>query len=213
MRYDPEQRKEGKAMTTKKAEEANLLTYIVTGDKDMMQLVSDKTFMYSPGNSFKPKIIYDREKVISKWGVGPEGIVEMLSLVGDTSDNIPGIDGVGPKTAKKLLEKYKNIDTILKNAESAGNKRVVEGLKKGKDLIHLSKELATIDCNVPIDFHIEEFLRKTMETEKLQESFKELEMFSLLSQIDNFSDVIPSLLSKFVSFSFPGLLAVSNTSP
>ena len=91
----------------KKAEQAGLVTYMVTGDKDMMQLVSETTFMYSPGNRFKPTTIYDKAKVKEKWGVGPEGIIDMLALVGDTSDNVPGVDGVGPNTARNLLAEYK----------------------------------------------------------------------------------------------------------
>ena len=87
------------------------------------------------GNSFKPTTIYDKVKVKEKWGVGPEGIIDMLALVGDSSDNVPGIDGVGPKTAKKLLDEYQNIENIIKNAENAKNKRVREGLLNGKELI------------------------------------------------------------------------------
>ena len=124
----------------KKAEKAGLLTYLVTGDKDMMQLVSETTFMYSPGNRFKPTTIYDKTKVKEKWGVGPDGIIEMLALVGDVSDNVPGIDGVGPKTARKLLDQYKNIETILEHADEAKNKRVREGLQNGKELVYLSRE-------------------------------------------------------------------------
>ena len=171
----------------KKAEQAGLVTYMVTGDKDMMQLVSETTFMYSPGNRFKPTTIYDKIKVKEKWGVGPDGIIDMLALVGDTSDNVPGVDGVGPKTAKKLLDQYKDIETILEHADEAKNKRVREGLHNGRDLVHLSRELVTIHCDVPVEFHIEELIRKDMDGEALTYDFQDLEMYSLITQVDALS--------------------------
>ncbi|MCS5624625.1 MAG: DNA polymerase I [Candidatus Marinimicrobia bacterium] len=171
----------------KKAEQAGLVTYMVTGDKDMMQLVSETTFMYSPGNRFKPTTIYDKIKVKEKWGVGPDGIIDMLALVGDTSDNVPGVDGVGPKTAKKLLDQYKNIETILEHADEAKNKRVREGLQNGRDLVHLSRELVTIHCDVPVEFHIEELIRKDMDGEALTYDFQDLEMYSLITQVEALS--------------------------
>ena len=171
----------------KKAELAGLETFIVTGDKDMMQLVSESTFMYSPGNSFKPTTIYDKAKVKEKWGVGPEGIIDMLALVGDTSDNIPGVDGVGPKTARKLLDEYKDIETILEHADEAKNKRVRAGLQNGKDLVHLSRELVTIDCEVPIEFHIEDLIKVDFNLEALSKDFQDLEMYSLVTQAEALS--------------------------
>ena len=172
----------------KKAEQAGLVTYLVTGDKDMMQLVSETTFMYTPGNKFKPTTIYDKAKVKEKWGVDPDGIIEMLALVGDTSDNVPGIDGVGPKTARKLLDEYKNIETILEHADEAKNKRVRQGLQKGKDLVHLSRELVTIHCNVPIEFHVEELIRSKMDVDTLTDDFQDLEMYSLITQAEAFAE-------------------------
>jgi len=171
----------------KKAEQAGLVTYMVTGDKDMMQLVSEATFMYSPGNRFKPTTIYDKIKVKEKWGVGPDGIIDMLALVGDTSDNVPGVDGVGPKTAKKLLDQYKDIETILEHADEAKNKRVREGLQNGRDLVHLSRELVTIHCDVPVEFHIEELIRKDMDGEALTHDFQDIEMYSLITQVEALS--------------------------
>ena len=171
----------------KKAEQAGLVTYMVTGDKDMMQLVSETTFMYSPGNRFKPTTIYDKIKVKDKWGVGPDGIIDMLALWGYTSDNVPGVDGVGPKTAKKLLDQYKDIETILEHADEAKNKRVREGLQNGRDLVHLSRELVTIHCDVPVEFHIEELIRKDMDGEALTYDFQDLEMYSLITQVEALS--------------------------
>ena len=86
--------------------EHNIDTYIVSGDKDFMQLVNNNTFVYSLGNRFKPTTIYDEQKVNDKWGVAPNKIIEFLALMGDTSDNIPGVEGVGRKTANVVLGNY-----------------------------------------------------------------------------------------------------------
>ncbi len=112
----------------------------------------------------------------------------MLALVGDTSDNIPGVDGVGPKTARKLLDEYKDIETILEHADEAKNKRVRTGLQNGKDLVHLSRELVTIDCEVPIEFHIEDLMKVDFNIEALSKDFQDLEMYSLVTQAEALSE-------------------------
>ena len=174
----------------KKAEKEGLQTYIVTGDKDMMQLVNDFTFVYTPGNRFKPTTVYDAKKVSEKWGIGPDGIIDLLALMGDTSDNVPGIDGVGPKTAVKILNEYGTIEVALENAEHIKNKRAREGMLNGKDLVHLSKELVTIKCDVPVDFHLEQLLRQSMDAEALTAKFQDLELYSLIQHVSKFSDDI-----------------------
>ena len=137
----------------------------------------------------KHTTIYDKAKVKDKWGLRADGIIEMLEFVGDTSDNVPGIDGVGPKTARKLLDQYKNIETIFEHADEAKNKRVREGLKNGKDLVNLSRELVTIHCDVPIEFHVEELIRSDMDIETLTKDFQDLEIYSLISQIESLGEI------------------------
>ena len=174
----------------KKAEKEGLQTYIVTGDKDMMQLVNDFTYVYTPGNRFKPTTIYDAKKVSEKWGIGPNGIIDLLALMGDTSDNVPGIDGVGPKTAVKILNEYGTIEAALENAEHIKNKRAREGMLNGKDLVYLSKELVTIKCDVPVEFHLDQLLRQSMDAEALTMKFQDLELYSLIQHVSKFSDDI-----------------------
>jgi DNA polymerase-1 len=174
----------------KKAEKEGLQTFIVTGDKDMMQLVNDFTFVYTPGNRFKPTTIYDAKKVLEKWGIGPDGIIDLLALMGDTSDNVPGIDGVGPKTAVKILNEYGSIEAALENAEHIKNKRAREGMMNGKDLVHLSKELVTIKCDVPVEFHIEQLLRQSMDAAGLTKKFQDLELYSLIQHVSKYSNDI-----------------------
>ena len=174
------------ATVAQKAKEINVQTYIVTSDKDMMQIVDDDIFIYSPGNRFKPTTIYNRKKVLEKWGVGPEKMIDYLAMVGDSSDNVPGVDGVGAKTAVKLLNKYSSLENSLENADKVKNKRAREGLVKAKDLAYLSKELVTIKLDVPIDMHFESMARSAMDIDSLNKVFIDLELNSLITSLSHF---------------------------
>ena len=167
------------------ASEKDLITYLVTGDKDMMQLISNDVFLYTPGNRFNPTTIYDTEKVTERWGVGPDKMIELLSLLGDSSDNIKGIDGIGKKTAAKLLGQYGDIDTIIDNIEEIRNKRVREGLLNRGDTLDLAIKLVTIDKNVEIDTSIDELSKQSMDEEALKGFFNDLEIHSLSNTLSN----------------------------
>ena len=167
----------------KEAESDNFETYIMTGDKDMMQLVSDRVFVYSPGNRFKPTTTYTSEKVIDKWGVSPKQFIDYLAMVGDSSDNVPGIDGIGAKTAVKLIHEYNTLEEILERGHESSNKRVREGILNGKDLAYLSKKLVTIDCTAPCEFHLENFIIKNINNQSVIDMLQDLELNSLISKI------------------------------
>ena len=169
------------------ASQQDIHTYLVTGDKDMMQLISDKIFLYSSGNRFNPITIFDSEKVQEKWGVTPDKMIEFLSLLGDSSDNIPGIDGIGKKTAAKLLQEYGNIDEIVKNIENISNKRVREGLMNGDKKLELAVKLVTLDNYVDIDISIEDLSRQSMDENSLKALFDDLEIHSLSNSLRNIS--------------------------
>ncbi len=138
-----------------RAETLGWRTYLVTGDKDMMQLVSEHTLVYVPAQRRNPVKIYGRAEVEERWGVPPEKMVDLMGLMGDSSDNIPGVPGVGAKTALKLVLKYGGLEEALNHAAEEGNKRAREGLQNGRELALLSKELVTIDCQVPLDLDME----------------------------------------------------------
>ncbi|MAZ60608.1 MAG: DNA polymerase I, partial [Candidatus Marinimicrobia bacterium] len=121
-----------------------------------VQLVDEKTFLYNPGNSFKPTKVYDIENVYDKYGIYPVNFIDYLSLVGDTSDNIPGVRGVGAKTASKLVRQLLTIENIYKNLDKIDNPRTVKLLNENKENALLSKSLVTIDKNVKIDFDLKE---------------------------------------------------------
>ena len=169
-----------------RAKEAGMEAYIVSGDKDFMQLVNDSIFMYSPGRQSDAAAVVDRERVEQRWGVAPEKIVDLFGLMGDSSDNVPGVPGVGEKTAVKLLQEYGSFDAVLDHAEEVKNKRVREGLTKGADIARLSKELVTIRIDVPLDVELDDLERRDFDFDAMAEIFRELEFFRLQGQLDMF---------------------------
>ena len=155
-------------------------TFIVSGDKDFMQLINDHIFLYAPGTRWKPApIIYDTKKVEDKWGVPPEKIIDLLGLMGDSSDNIPGVSGVGEKTAVKLIKEYGSLEAALENADKVKNKRVHNGLKNNKELSILSKELVKIKTDVPLSLKVQDFKREKINEKVCLQKFRELEFFAL----------------------------------
>jgi len=164
----------------------SLDVYIVSGDKDFMQLVNDHVFMYSSAGRTMDTQIIDSNAVIEKWGVPPEKIIDLFGLMGDASDNIPGVAGVGKVSAKKLILEYGSLEKSLENAEKIGNKRVRNGLLNFRDNALLSKELVTIDTNVEIDSNIEELKRNDFDLEALSDIFRQFEFSGLLKQLPDF---------------------------
>ena len=158
-------------------------SFIVSGDKDFMQLINDKVFLYTPGKRNSAPDIYDKEGVIRKWGLPPDKIIDLLALMGDSSDNVPGVAGVGVKTAVKLLKEYDNIESVLDNASKISNKRVHNGLINGRDKAFLSKELVTIIKDVDVDTNVENFLLKSFDQEALGKKFEQLEFYALLKYL------------------------------
>lgn len=134
----------------KKAELQNIHTVIVTGDKDLFQLVNDKINIWNESKN----IMFDTQKVHEKYGIYPNQIVDMLALMGDACDNISGIKGIGEKTAVKLLQEYNTLENIIANASSLKGK-LAETVKEGAQSAILSKKLVRLELNAPIEFEIE----------------------------------------------------------
>jgi DNA polymerase-1 len=148
---------------------------IVSGDKDFAQLVSDRIRMFDPMRD----VTYDAELVRKKWGVRPDQIVDLFALMGDAIDNIPGVSGIGQKGAATLLEKYGTVEAIYeKLGELKGKQKT--SLEAGRESARISKELATIDCAVPIAEAIESFAIPEPDHAVLNALYKELEFYSLL---------------------------------
>ena len=160
------------------AAQRGLQVLISTGDKDMAQLVGDNIRLINTMSGSK----YDRDAVKAKFDVWPEQIIDYLALVGDSSDNIPGIDKVGPKTAAKWLGQYGTLDRIVENAGAISGK-VGENLRAGLETLALSRKLATIRCDLELPVSIEDLTRKAADTDALRELYSRLELRSLLRQL------------------------------
>ena len=157
----------------------DLEIYIATGDKDALALVDSRTFVYSP-NNFNGDFIYDQQAVKEKFGVLPCQMVELMALMGDASDNIPGVPSIGPKTASSLITEFSSVENLLNNIDMVKRESTRELLKKNTELLNLSRELAQLDADVPIDFAVEDLKIKNPDQNKLYSLFKELEFKKLL---------------------------------
>lgn len=157
--------------------------YMVTPDKDYGQLVRDNIFMYKPGSQGKDVEIYGPKEVCEKWNIKRvDQVIDMLGLMGDAVDNIPGIAGVGEKTAAKLLAQYDSLEGILEHADEIKGK-LGEKIRAGKDNAIISKKLATIITDTPCKFHEEDFKVDPLNKEALGEVFAELEFRTLAKRI------------------------------
>ncbi len=170
----------------KRCEDAGIECDIVTGDKDDLQLASKTTKVYltvtSKGQTSTD--IYDDEAVLDKYGVTPKEFIDVKGLMGDTSDNIPGVAGIGEKTAFSLIGQYKSIDGVYENLEEAKlGPSAKQKLRDGKDMAYLSKELATIDVKSPIEEQVEDCITKEYNGEELIKLFTRLEFKSFIGRI------------------------------
>ncbi|MFH1212974.1 MAG: DNA polymerase I [Candidatus Neomarinimicrobiota bacterium] len=164
----------------KTAKKSGLVVYMVTGDKDFMQLLEEDIFVYKPASGQKEVEIIDTEAVLAKWGVRPDQIPDYLGLVGDASDNIPGVKGVGPAKAQPLLAKWGSLEEVLAQADLTGNPRLTEMLKSGAESARLSKLLATIKTDVPLSIGIDGLKTQPVNRPELERIFRDLEFFTLL---------------------------------
>ncbi len=164
------------------AAKENIDVFMVTGDKDFMQLVTPKIKMYKPGRSGEDVEIVDEKGVANKFGVKPSQVIEVLALTGDAVDNVPGIKGIGEKTAIPLIQKYGTVEKVLSNADKIEKPALREKLKDGKDMALLSKKLVTIKTDVPlgVDFHT--LKEKNSDSGEIARILNELEFRSLIKR-------------------------------
>lgn len=170
-----------------KNENNNIYTYILTGDRDSFQLISDLTSVIMPSN--KPGkteyTVFDPQKLKEKYGIEPYQVIEVKSLMGDSSDNIPGVKGIGEKTAYSLIGTYGNIEYIYNNIDNIELKpKVKEKLLLDKDMAILSHTLATIDKQVPIELNYDKAILTDINKEELYKLFKKLEFNKFLARYD-----------------------------
>ncbi|MGD0343018.1 MAG: DNA polymerase I, partial [Bacteroidales bacterium] len=166
-----------------KASVNGFTTYMMTPDKDYAQLVSDKIFMFKPSRGGNESVQWGVDDVKREFSVKrPAQVIDILALMGDSSDNIPGAPGVGPKTAEKLISEYDSVEELFKHTSELKGK-LKETIEDNKDKIELSKKLATIDLNVPIELDEKKLITEVPDATKLKTLFDELEFKNVAARI------------------------------
>ncbi|MBI5966227.1 MAG: DNA polymerase I, partial [Deltaproteobacteria bacterium] len=163
---------------TEKLESEGIETVIVSGDKDLMQLIAPRVIMYDP---MKDKT-YKIPEVVERFGVPPDKVIEVMGLCGDTSDNIPGVPGIGEKTAAKLIQEFGSIEELLNNVDKVKNAKLRASLIHYADQARLSRELAALDTHAPVLGDLEKLQPGSPDRERLLKIFKELEFSKLLKE-------------------------------
>lgn len=165
------------------SEEAGLSPLIITGDRDALQLVTQSTRVLITKKGISDFEMYDPEKMQERYGLTPEQFIDLKGLMGDSSDNIPGVPGVGEKTGIKLLEQFGSIDNLLANTEQIKSEKLRIKIEENAQLAVMSKRLATINVNVPIDIDIEDLVLEEPDYDKLIEIYTRLEFNSFLKKL------------------------------
>jgi len=172
------------ASLTKQAREKNITTMVVTGDRDAFQLVGDGVFVMTTGRGITDTKIYDREAVKERYGVYPERVTDLMGLRGDTSDNIPGVPGIGEKTAAALLEEFDTLEDILANVDKVSGKKRKENLVEFADDARISKALATMQYDIPLDIDLDELMASRPDREGLREFMHDFELRAALGRLE-----------------------------
>ncbi|MBQ5682830.1 MAG: DNA polymerase I [Peptococcaceae bacterium] len=165
------------------AEGQDIHSIIITGDKDSLQLISDKTSVFLTKKGISELAKYDAAALKEEYDLVPDQIRDLKGLMGDASDNIPGVPGVGEKTALKLLHQYGTVEELYQHLDDFNGKKLGDKLRENEAQAFMSKELATIFCQVPLDFNEETLARHAFDVPLLTALYKELELRSLLNEL------------------------------
>lgn len=167
------------------AEESGIDTLIVTGDRDSLQLVSDKVTVLLTKKGITEMEIYDPQHVRERWGVDPEQLIDVKGLMGDSSDNIPGVPGIGEKTAIKLMQEFSSLENLYDNLEQVSGKKVLERLTENREQAFMSRELGRIVRDIDMGCDISDYERKSPDIKSLRELYRQLEFSSLLQALED----------------------------
>lgn len=162
-----------------KAAAGGAKVFILSGDKDMMQIVGENTMIYDPMKDVQ----IDEEQVKKRFGVPPDKIPEVMALSGDPVDNIPGVKGIGEKTAREILNEAGSLDALIGNPSLISNRRLQKLIQENIETIKLCKTLSTVNCNVPLDFDIKDMEIKEPDWAELLQLFTKFEFSSLIKLI------------------------------
>ena len=165
------------------AEKAGHEVFIVTGDKDFLQIVSPRIQLYNILRADTDVTIQGEKETLEKFGVGPDRVVDVLALMGDSSDNVPGVAGIGPKTAAKLISEFGSVEQLYERLNDVSQAGVRQKLSQDRDMAFLSKRLVTLDLEAPVSFDEAAFRYSGPDAEKLMPLFKKYEIHSLMRRV------------------------------
>ena len=165
---------------------------VLTGDRDAYQLVGDGVRVMSTGRGVTDIKVYDRDGVIERYGVPPESVTDLIGLKGDTSDNIPGVPGIGDKTAAALLQEFGDLETVLASVDKISGAKRKENLTNHADDARVSKELATMQFDVATEVDLDEVMKGEPDLSKLREFAAEFEMRQVIQRLeDDWDESVP----------------------
>jgi DNA polymerase I len=171
------------AALAEQAKARDLETLIVTGDTDTFQLIDPRVRVLAPRRAFGDTVLYDEAAIRERYGLEPRQLIDYKALVGDTSDNVPGVRGVGSKTATSLLQEYGSLESIYQNLDAIGSARFRKALEEGRNAAFMSKRLVTITADVPVELDPEACRLKELDRARVAELFRELEFRALLDRL------------------------------
>jgi DNA polymerase-1 len=173
------------ASLVKRAREQDIPVMVVSGDRDVYQLVEDGVRVMTTSRGVTDTKIYDRDGVIERYGVPPERVTDLIGLKGDTSDNIPGVPGIGDKTAAQLLQEYDDLEGVLSNIDNISGAKRKENLTNHAEDARISKQLATAITDIDIELDLDELMAKRMDRSRLREVAREFELRVILERLED----------------------------
>jgi DNA polymerase I len=172
------------ASLTKRAREQDLAVMVVSGDRDVYQLVEDGVRVMTTSRGVTDTKIYDRDGVVERYGVPPDLVTDLIGLKGDTSDNIPGVPGIGDKTAAQLLQEYGDLEGVLANIDKISGAKRKENLTNHAEDARISKKLATAITDIDVELDLDELMSKRMDRSRLREVAREFELRVILQRLE-----------------------------
>jgi DNA polymerase I len=172
------------ASLTKRAREQDLAVMVVSGDRDVYQLVEDGVRVMTTSRGVTDTKIYDHDGVVERYGVAPELVTDLIGLKGDTSDNIPGVPGIGDKTAAQLLQEYGGLEGVLANIDKISGAKRKENLTNHAEDARISKQLATAITDIDVELDLDELMSKHMDRSRLREVAREFELRVILQRLE-----------------------------
>ncbi len=172
------------ASLARRAQEAGIPTMVVSGDRDVYQMVGDGIRVMSTSRGITETKVYDRDTVVERYGVPPELITDLMGLRGDTSDNIPGVPGIGEKTATQLLQKFGSLEDVLANVDEVSGAKRKQNLVEHADDARISKQLATLQCDIETGVDLEAVMGATPDRGALREFMREFELRAVLERLE-----------------------------